>query len=99
MQPARRGECAPIVHSRRRAEDCPPYQVGPAIHPWLQRIARAIGRDFNPIELRLPRRNFLQELEIERTFVQKEDFEHDASASYRETPPRLARHHTAGAGM
>src|SRR5262249_1221351 len=62
MQPARRGECAPIVHSRRRAEDCPPYQAsrtaGPysgqifdAANRWLQQWSRAIGRDFNRLLL------------------------------------------------
>ena len=28
--------CAPFVNGNRRAEDCPPYQVGPATGRWLQ---------------------------------------------------------------
>src|SRR5262249_42014367 len=65
MQLARRGECAPIVHSRRRAEDCPAYQAsktaGPysgqifdAANRWLQQWSRAIGRDFNRLLLLTP---------------------------------------------
>jgi hypothetical protein len=54
MQPARRGECAPIVHSRRRAEDCPPYQAGPAKGQRIQQTTQKLIR----FELRLLRRKF-----------------------------------------
>ena len=62
--------CAPIVHRRRRAEDCQPYQApstaGPysgqilgAANRWVQQWSREIGPISIRSKLRLLRRNFL----------------------------------------